>query len=198
MSQDDTTIWVDIEETEGRYQVSNTGLIRNVKSGLIRKLRPNKRGYMTVDYYIHGKRFYRKVHRLVAIAFIPNPKNLPQINHKHGDKNDNNAQQLEWCTQAFNNEHALETGLRTLPHGTDHWQSKLTDQQIFEIREKYKPREYTHARLAEEYGVSQALISLVMTGNSHKYLGFEKSGMVLPSHNTSGYRGVHWEKRHGR
>ena len=107
-------IWKDIEGYEGRYQVSNLGRVRSLSLGKIAKFRPEhhgrvlkpyltRYGYYSVDlYYDTGKKRHHLVHRLVAQAFIPNPDNLPQINHKNEVKTDNRVQNLEWCTPVYN------------------------------------------------------------------------------------------------
>ena len=97
-------IWRDIPGFGGRYQVSNTGLIRN-SGGLIHHPAVNSGGYLTV--YLRpqprGPKFGYKVHRLVAMAFIPNPLNLPEINHKDCNPKNNNVKNLEWCNRIYNN-----------------------------------------------------------------------------------------------
>lgn len=67
---------------------------------------------MTVWLYKSGKRNFCQVHRLVAEAFIPNPENKPEINHKHGNKTDNRVSELEWNTTSENLQHAYNTGLK--------------------------------------------------------------------------------------
>ena len=105
-------LWRDVKGYEGLYQVSNLGNVRHIKKDKARKLRPNNRGYIQVHFYKAGK--YKKllVHRLVAIAFIPNPLSKSSVNHINGDKTDNRVVNLEWCTVVENIHHAIETGLR--------------------------------------------------------------------------------------
>lgn len=105
-------IWKAIPGTKGEYQVSNTGLVMTTKTGRI--LRPviDVRGYERVALYKTDKDRRYKVHRLVATAFIPNPNSLPQVNHKDGDKRNNNVDNLEWISNADNMKHANANGLR--------------------------------------------------------------------------------------
>jgi len=90
------------------YDVSSMGNVRNSKTGRILKNYDDGRGYLRVK--IH-KRCVR-VHILVAKAFIPNPENKPEVNHKKGKKYDIRASQLEWVTPSENVKHAWENGLR--------------------------------------------------------------------------------------
>lgn len=94
-------VWKDIEGYSGKYKVSNLG---NVKSNLYRAQRKlltkivSYKGYLRVRLP-DGLKY---VHRLVAQAFIPNPNNLPQVNHKNEDKTDNRVTNLEWCSLLYN------------------------------------------------------------------------------------------------
>lgn len=83
---------------EPDFEVSNTGIVRNKVTGKIRKPFFDKNGYVCINLHNH----WYKVHRLVAQAFIPNPDNLPQINHKDEDKTNNNVSNLEWCDAKYN------------------------------------------------------------------------------------------------
>ena len=114
-------IWKDIQGYEGMYQVSSHGRVRSFKWNRckILKTRKDKKGYTVVTLTKHSKNYVPKVHRLVAIAFIPNPNNLPQVNHKDEDKSNNNIDNLEWCTNEYNrnygtrNERAIKKMIET-------------------------------------------------------------------------------------
>lgn len=95
-----------------KYEISSNGYIRHIDTLMVRKNIVSKRGYAVVTINQSGKMKTIKIHRHVAIAFIPNPLNYTQINHKDGNKLNNRLDNLEWCTQKHNNEHALRTGLR--------------------------------------------------------------------------------------
>lgn len=92
-------VWKEIPGLPGYYQVSNLGRVVSLKHGVFYyKIYKYKTGYC----YVCIERKKYKVHRLVALAFIPNPDNLPQINHKNELKCDNRAENLEWCTAKYN------------------------------------------------------------------------------------------------
>lgn len=95
-------IWKDIEGYEDKYMVSNYG---NVKSNNKVLTKQNGYNYFRVTLSNNGKRKHFQIHRLVAKAFIPNPKNLPEVNHKDGNKQNNMVENLEWCTRSENELH---------------------------------------------------------------------------------------------
>lgn len=99
-------IWKEIEGYEGIYFISNHGNVKSMprkgaKGGII-KATPDKDGYWCIGLNKHGHRKTFKVHRLVAIAFIPNDNNLPEVNHKDEDKTNNHVDNLEWCEHVYN------------------------------------------------------------------------------------------------
>lgn len=106
-------IWKPIEGTKGFIEVSNEGRVRSLLRGAPRvlKVQPDKKGYLRLRVTIDREKTCFKVHREVAKAFIPNPDNLPQVNHKDGCKSNNAVENLEWCTNKENARHAMSTGL---------------------------------------------------------------------------------------
>lgn len=100
--------WKDIPNYESKYQVSNTGKVRSLNyrgnTGKTKVLKQDTKdnGYKIIDLYKNGKRKDYLVHRLVALAFIPNTLNLPQVNHIDEDKTNNAVWNLEWCTPEYN------------------------------------------------------------------------------------------------
>lgn len=105
-------IWKTIEGTNGEYQVSDTGLVRTTKTGRILRPAVSKHGYERVCLFKMDRESRYRVHRLVAMAFIPNPDNLPQVNHIDGNKRNNYVSNLEWVTGEENMHHAKVHGLR--------------------------------------------------------------------------------------
>lgn len=105
--------WIDIRGFEGYYQINRNGLVRSMrnthrsKRGFILKERKDSYGYVEYKLMIDGQYYFRKAHRLVAQAFIPNPKNLETVNHKNGNKNDNRVENLEWMSRGDNARHSL-------------------------------------------------------------------------------------------
>ena len=106
-----TEHWKPIAESP-MYEINEHGVVRNTKTGLILKQKSNY-GYMYVSLQIDGKAHQRRVHRLVALAFVPNPDCKSDVNHIDGNKKNNHVSNLEWCTPSENLIHAYETGLRS-------------------------------------------------------------------------------------
>ena len=94
--------WKNVIGYEGLYEVSSIGNVRNVRRNTLLKLSKTNNGYIRVFLYKNGISTGFQVHRLVAQAFLPNPDNLPMINHKDEDKTNNNVTNLEWCTAKYN------------------------------------------------------------------------------------------------
>lgn len=106
-------IWKDIEGYNGRFQVSNLGRIKtfNYKNtGVEKILKPKKhsKGYLHIQLMSGELNKTFTIHRLVAEAFIPNPENLPCVNHKDENKTNNNVDNLEWCDRKYNNNYSMK------------------------------------------------------------------------------------------
>lgn len=115
-------IWKDIEGYEGLYQVSNFGNVKSLNwknTGKARNLwlKPHNKGYSQVELIKNGKRHCCVVHRLVAIAFIPNPNGFPVVNHKDEIKTNNFADNLEWCTRSYNVRYSMARHPERRPNG---------------------------------------------------------------------------------
>ena len=116
--------WKDISDYEGLYQISNLGRVKSLSRIIVKKngvhqpfkekilsFEVSNKGYIVVTLCKNTKIKRFLVHRLVAKAFIPNPNNLSQVDHKDGNKENNHTDNLEWCTQSINMRHAYEQGL---------------------------------------------------------------------------------------
>jgi hypothetical protein len=156
-------VWKDIVGYEGLYQVSNLGKVRSLNHydslGRLRigvVLKPqfdSRKNYLHVN--LNGKSI--NVHRIVAKAFIDNPNNYNEINHIDEDKTNNCASNLEWCTHRYNNNYGSKLNST---RGVNNPKSKLTDNDILEIRELYKPYSKSNnaKALAKRFGVSHYYI----------------------------------------
>lgn len=111
------TAWKAVPGYEGKYEASNKGEVRSLNyrgTGQAKVLKPltSGKGYLMVGLCKNGRMHWEKIHRLVAILFVPNPENKPQVNHLDGVKTNNQASNLEWATGGENLAHAYKTGLK--------------------------------------------------------------------------------------
>ena len=170
-------MWKDIKEYEGYYQVNEEGKVKSVErwisngspNGMIKKeqilkTQQNKNGYLQVTLCKQGKKKCVYVHRLVAEAFLDNPNNLETVNHKNGNKLDNNVSNLEFSSYQENNQHAYDTGLHN--KNENHYKARLTIEQVKEIKENGKYD--TYEAIGKKYGVSKATIRDILVGNTWK------------------------------
>jgi hypothetical protein len=126
------------------------------------------KGYYRVNIWIDGKCKLTLVHRLVAECYIPNPNNLPIINHKDGIKSNNNITNLEWCTHSHNMKHSTDILKNYI--GEKNPNSTLTNDDVVWIRENYKKeKKYTMKYIAEKFKVTPPTIHDVIHHISFKH-----------------------------
>ena len=175
--------WRDIKGYEGLYQVSNLGRVKSLPRMVKRKngsysitkekmLKPskNKDGYLKVGFNKDGicKKFL--VHRLVAMAFIPNPDNLSEINHKDECKISNNVDNLEWCTHEYN----LHYGTLYERSSKARFNNPLTSKPVCQYKNGNLIQTYPSiGEAARKCGFNKSAISICCRGLYKQYKGYE-------------------------
>ena len=159
-------MWKDIKGYEGKYQISNYGEImslyyRNSMTSRLLKPRVDDDGYLTIILSNHciQRKYY--VHRLVAMHFIDNNDNLPQVNHIDSNRANPIVTNLEWCTASENQTHAHRYGYKTTK-GSNNGRSILTEDIVREI--KRNGRNDTCKNIGIKYGVSDQTIFHIFKG----------------------------------
>lgn len=165
--------WKYVVNTNNRYLISNYGRLLTLKykgsnKPSIMKPATNKKGYLHTLIVYNGKLKPVTIHRLVAETWINNPFKKLQVNHINFIRTDNRVENLEWCTPKENTLHSYRNGRIIMPtnapamRGSKNGCSKLNEQQVKEIRMKFKPRIYTREMLAKEYNVKPSTIKDVI------------------------------------
>lgn len=170
--------WKDIEGFNGFYQISSYGRVRSkgTANGVPdgnwheRSLSKTHDGYLKIRLVQGGKDWTRRIHTLVAQAFIPNPNNYDTVNHINGDKTNNHIENLEWADRKQQMTHAYNHGLKEPMQGRLNANAKLTEDDIKYIRTHYKKmsREFGTVALGRKFNVSNRVIGLVVAGKSYK------------------------------
>ena len=139
-----------------RYEINMDGIIRNAKTKAIKSQYVGSTGYYMISFSYHNKSHPHRVHRLLAITYIPNPENKAQINHINGNKLDYNLSNLEWCTEQENKKHAFDIGLINNT-GENNGMSILKEYQVKRIKRLLLDG-LTQQSIADKYGVSRSCI----------------------------------------
>lgn len=166
-------VWMDVDEFKGIIQISNYQRVKRLvrKSVLTEKLLTvtiRDTGYYCIRIQKDGIGYIRKVHRLYAIAFIPNPENKPCINHKDGNKLNNNKDNLEWVSIRENIHHAIDAGLIN-NNGENNVSAKLTNKQAKVLKRYFKIYpDVKNITIARKLNVSGAVIGSLRRGRSYK------------------------------
>lgn len=164
-------IWKDVIGWEGCYQVSNFGRARSLKFApkvrILIQGTDKKNGYLALRFCKNHNYKTKKVHRLVAKAFIENPNNYPQVNHKDGNKTNNTVPNLEWCTPAMNVRHAFDNNLRKVGYGESAPRSKLKLKDVIMIK-TLSAQINNKAELGRKLGVTKYAIYSILKGETWK------------------------------
>ncbi len=161
--------WKDIVGYEGLYQVSNLGRVKSLNYGRTRtaKVLVNKRighGYYGVNLYLSpGHPVTHSIHRLVALAYLPNPQGLPQVNHLDEDKSNNDVDNLEWCTSK-----------RNVNYGTCLQRAAKSKQKpVAQIKDGKIIRVWQSGVEAGQHGFIPTKIAQCCQGKRNSHLGYE-------------------------
>ncbi len=154
-------IWKIIPGLDRTYSASSLGRIRRERPGcgthvgrILITSNGHRYAYVSLNYKKIEKTFL--VHRLIAITFLGKPTKRTQVNHKDGNKRNNTIENLEYMTTMQNKVHALKLGL--IPRGGNHHNSKLKEEDVLEIRRRYKKGIYTSCKLSKEFNIHKDTI----------------------------------------
>jgi hypothetical protein len=173
-------IWKDVPEYEGIYQVSNLGNVRSLNYNNNKKTKEickkkHKTGYLNVVLCKNSEKKNKGVHRLVALAFIPNPNNYPCVNHIDTNKANNNVENLEWCTHSQNTQHAIKHG-RHNPRfmlGRTGAKNKLSKKIVqYDLQGNVVNRWDCISDAARFYGLRSGNINNCLRGRNKTYKGY--------------------------
>lgn len=161
-------IWKIIPGYNNRYSVSNLGRVWSDSTCRILTIFPTNLGYCRVNFTTNGKCNAHLLHRLVAQAFIQNPDNKPEVNHKDGDKSNNKSDNLEWSTSSENKIHAREIGILSM--GTSRPDAKVNEFIVEQILEDRFKNSLTQEHLANKYNISRTAIRNIINRKTWKHV----------------------------
>lgn len=168
-------IWKDIKDYEGLYQVSSYGRVRSLgnggthKTSRILKSAKNTWGYLRVQLWKNGKGKSCFVHRLVAETFLPNPLNLPQVNHKDENPSNNNVSNLEFCDQKYN----INYGNRNKKVSNKMTNGKLSKPVLQFSKTGDFIREWSSTRECERNGFDNSAVGRCCNGKQKSHKGYK-------------------------
>jgi hypothetical protein len=164
-------IWKKIENYEGWYSISNLGRVRRdknvcgtTKNKIIKQGFTIKNPYPNVTLSKYCKTKTLRVHKIVAKHFLSNPLNLPQINHKDGNKLNNSVKNLEYVTRSQNTIHAYKNGL------LKNHLFKLKTNQVLDIRKIYETKKYSYKDIGIMFNTSGENIRYIINRKTWKYV----------------------------
>jgi len=180
-----TEEWRDIKDYYRLYQVSNLCRVKSleryiytknnrqlkVNAKIISQTKNKQNGYLDISIWKENKAKRLTLHRLVADAFIPNPLNLPQVNHINSNRIDNSVPNLEWCTNSWNLEHSYRFGNRISVKGEKHFKQIIIENQVLAIRRLHRMNpKFSRKAIAEKLNVNPMTISCIIYNKTWKHL----------------------------
>ena len=167
-------IWKPAPGLEPHYEISNLGQVKFTGLAVngrrtkprIRNLSKYPNGYVYVG--IKHLKTGVLVHRLVAMAFIPNPRACPHVHHVNHSRDDNRAMNLAWVTRQENMDMAVEAG--RILKGSDHPSAKLSDEDVVEIRHLLSEGRMTNPKIANKFGITSSMVTCISSGKSWSHL----------------------------
>lgn len=181
---EETEIWKPIPGYEGYYEVSSYGRVRSVDRtirtasgelrrhvGQILKFEVDKDNYRRVGLFRGGLRSRQRVHRLVALVFCGKPSEGQEVRHLDGDPANNRVENLRWGSQSENRQDSVAhgTSVHFLP-GQGHPSSKLSANQVREIRELYATRDIPQWQIGERFGIARGTVSNIVRRKAWKHI----------------------------
>jgi hypothetical protein len=159
-------VWKDIHNCKGIYQINSLGFVRRTSSLRVLNMPLNSNGYKQVNLSVAGKKKRFLVHRLVAIHFIinPHPKTYVTVNHRDGNKTNNNASNLEWCSQSLNNYHKTRVLKKNI--GENHCRAKLSETNVLKIRLDTR----SCSEIAKEFNVKSSAIVKIKSNKTWRHI----------------------------
>jgi hypothetical protein len=176
-------VWISMPNYEGHYEISNHGRVRSLdritcdvngrkhnRKGRILKHAFNEKGYIIFGLSVDATLKTITVHRIVAKLFVPNPDNLPEVNHLDGDKANPYFENLAWSSSGDNQRHAYKLGLREPMQGTKSPNSKLKEEDVRKIKQLRRDG-FSHGAIQKQYSfVTLALIKTINAGRAWKHI----------------------------
>ena len=158
-----------IRDYENLYSISENAEVFSIQRNIIKKDWKHRDGYRLISLTKNKIKTYFYVHRLVADAFLPKIEGKDFVNHKDGNKANNNVSNLEWVTKSENCKHSFEIGLQS-NKGESHPMAQLNEEKVKDIRQKFATGQYKRKELAQMFGMERTTIEKIINRKLWKHI----------------------------